>query len=634
MSFKRVFVSGGAGVIGRELVEKLLDKQVSVFVGDLKPCPPEWREKLLYRRGDLNTVSREELCAFAPDLFIHLAATFERSTESPAFFDENFHHNVRLSHHLLACLKECSSLQKIIFASSYLTYDPALYLVENPPKSATILHEDSAIKPRNLCGTAKLFHEEELRLTTQELPLSVVCARIFRVYGHGSRDIISRWIQAALQKKTLSVYHPQNLFDYIFAEDVAEALLRLAQSDFSGIVNVGSGHARSVSDVLAILHKHFPKLKISEEQAPPGDLFEASQADIRRLAKVTDWTPSHILETAIPKLIAFEKQSTSKPKVVPNRSGVLVSSISKKVPLIKAVIQGAQETGCFYAIHGSDNNPESLGKYFVDYFWNCPPQDALKGDQLLAYCKEHQIRAIIPTRDGELAFYATLKQDLATMGIHVMVSEPEAINRCLDKKEFADWLEKHGFPGIPTALSIKEIKATRYVVKERFGAGSRTLGLCLSPANAEIHAKHLEHPLFQPYIKGSEYSVDLYRDKTGNVKGCVARERNIIVGGESQVTTTVHKPELEELCTHIADALNLYGHAVFQVIVSEDHSLHILECNPRFGGASTASVAVGLDSFYWFLLESIGESLDDYPFSRRQNVKQVRYPADRLFYEG
>lgn len=633
MSFKRVFISGGAGVIGRELVEKLLSREVTIFVGDLKSCPPEWRGKLLYRRGDLNTISREEISAFAPDLFIHLAATFERSAESPAFLDENFHHNIRLSHHLLSCLKECSSLKKIVFASSYLVYDPTLYLIPNSPSAPEVLHEDSAVKPRNLCGAAKLFHEEELRLATRDMPVNVVSARIFRVYGRGSRDVISRWIQAAIQNETLNVYHSENLFDYIYAEDVAEALLRLSQSNFSGIVNVGSGQSRSVSDVLSILRKNFPKLNISEEQAPPGDLFEASQADISRLTEVTGWSPEYPLEAAIPKLIAFEKRSMPMTKSISGTNGVLITSISKKVPLIKAVFHAAEKIGSFNSIHGSDCNPDVLGKYFLDHFWNCPQLKLMKADLLLDYCQQHQIRAIIPTRDAELTLYASLKKDFAKKHIHIMVSDPETINRCMDKKEFADWLNEHSFPGIPTALSIKEIQADHYVVKERFGAGSRTLGLRLNAAEAHIHSKHLEQPIYQPYIEGFEYSVDLYRDKAGNVKGCVARERNIVIGGESQVTTTVHKPEMEKLCIHIAHALDLYGHAVFQLIESNKGSLHIVECNPRFGGASTASVAAGLDSFYWFLLESLGESLQNYPFFRHTDVKQVRYPADRLLHE-
>ncbi len=39
-------------------------------------------------------------------------------------------------------------------------------------------------------------------------------------------------------------------------------------------------------------------------------LFEASQACIDRLINLTNWSPSHTLETAIPKIIEFERKSS------------------------------------------------------------------------------------------------------------------------------------------------------------------------------------------------------------------------------------------------------------------------------------------------------------------------------------
>ena len=120
MQGKRVFVSGGAGVIGRELVPRLLAAGAIPIVGDLKPRPAHFGPGVLYRQGDLNAMTEAEFHLHAPDVFIHLAATFERSTESYEFWEENFLHNVRLSHHLMTLAKDCPSLRRVVFASSYL----------------------------------------------------------------------------------------------------------------------------------------------------------------------------------------------------------------------------------------------------------------------------------------------------------------------------------------------------------------------------------------------------------------------------------------------------------------------------------------------------------------------------------
>jgi carbamoyl-phosphate synthase large subunit len=631
MKNRRVFVSGGAGVIGTALVEQLLTEGAIVFVGDLKPCPAAWSNKVHYRMGDLTTIDPQELIDFAPEIYFHLAATFERSTESQPFFNENYHHNVLLSHYLLACLQQCPTLRKVIFASSYLIYDPKSYLFPTAQMTPTTLVEEGTIYPRNICGAAKLFHELELRFSEQfQKDVQFVSARIFRVYGYGSRDIISRWIRQALAKETLTVYSPEGLFDYIFANDAAAGLLKLSQLEYSGIVNLGSGCARKVFEVLEILKQHFPDLKTQISKPPEGpELFEASQAGMQHFQQLTQWIPPNALEDAIPKIIQFEKQNVATSHSPPQ--AILITSISKKVPLILAVKEAARKIGCFHIIHGSDTNENCIAKYMVDKFWLSPPSSHLSCEQLYDYCRQHNITAIIPTRDAELPFFAKHKAWFAEKGIHVMIANAKIVELCLDKKEFADALIKLNFPAIPTYLSADEIQSLYYAVKERKGAGSLAIGLKMPKLAAIEYASHLNEPIFQPYLEGREYTIDLYRDRSGAVKGCVARERNLIIQGESQVTTTKRKPVLEELCSQVANALDLYGHATFQAIESAEEVYHLIECNARFGGASTASVAAGLDTFYWFLLECCRESLTKYPFHRKPGeLRQIRYPADTV----
>ena len=132
---KRIFISGGAGVIGNELVNRLRKIGAIIFVGDLKLKPKHWPNTILYRQGDLNCVSKNEIDSFKPDIFFHLAASFERSIESYDFWDENYHNNVKLTNHLLSIFKDLPYLKKIIFASSYLLYDKSLYSSTKPKKN-------------------------------------------------------------------------------------------------------------------------------------------------------------------------------------------------------------------------------------------------------------------------------------------------------------------------------------------------------------------------------------------------------------------------------------------------------------------------------------------------------------------
>ena len=631
---KRVFISGGAGVIGMELVKLLHAQGALIFIGDLKKRPPNLPENICYRQGDLNYISSEELSRFAPHYFFHLAATFERSLETYEFWNENFHHNTQLSNHLMTCLRGCSSLKKVIFASSYLIYDPILYTFKSPQANAYRLDEESPIAPRNLCGAAKLYHEAELDfLRSFNKQLEVVSVRIFRSYGKNSRDIISRWIRDLLQGRSLNVFCKGGRFDYIYAGDVAQGLIHLAQQGIHGIVNLGNDNARSIEDVLAILKRYFPEMQFQETSS--DILYEASQSNMQKCENLTGWRPTRQLEDTIPEIIAYEKTNELVQQLGDYcQFNTLITSVSKKVQLIKSVRNSYAKLGNIGKIYGADAQQDCIGRFFVDEFWHMPTLDKLKIQDLIDYCQQHAISYIIPTRDGELSFFAQHKKTLKANGVYVMISDDVVIQSTFDKLLFYQACKQLDIPAIETALNIDNKNDAFFVVKERFGAGSLRIGLCLSYEDALVFSKQLDNPIFQPFIKGDEYSIDVFVGRDGVCKGAVVRRRDVVVYGESQITTIVRNVDLESAAAAWAEKLKIYGHAVFQVFITQDKNIFVIECNARFGGASSLSVRAGINSFYWFFLEGLGENLRDYFFiPALREMKQVRYAED-LILEG
>ena len=173
------------------------------------------------------------------------------------------------------------------------------------------------------------------------------------------------------------------------------------------------------------------------------------------------------------------------------------------------------------------------------------------------------------------------------------------------------------------------MESNYYVVKERFGSGSNLIGLKLNKKRALAHAKKLSHPIFQPYIAGQEISVDAWIDRSNLVKGLVLRKREFIVNGESKVTTTFRNQEFENQFKIFLENFQFYGHVVLQAIINQQGEIQIIECNARFGGASTASITVGLDSLYWSILDSFNEDIKNHPFNRSDiEFTQVRVQQD------
>jgi carbamoyl-phosphate synthase large subunit len=307
---RTVLVTGGAGLIGRALVEQLLRSVDRIVCVDLKPKPEKWEgeSKIDYLSMDANVLTAEQLAPFGIGVVFHLAATFERTAETPKFWGENYHHNVRLSHHLGSLYSRLPTVERVVFASSYLIYDSDHYTFAEPQERAVTVDEQFSVKPRNICGAAKLLHETELEFLSTFNRFTVVYPRIFRVYGPGEcgrlgGTVINRWINQLLDRpdEPLEVYGQEARFDYVFSDEVATGLLMIAASSHSGVVNLGRGEARAVEEVLALLKEHFPGM--SCRYGETRFKYEACQADMTLFEEVTGWCPGIRLEEGLRRCI-------------------------------------------------------------------------------------------------------------------------------------------------------------------------------------------------------------------------------------------------------------------------------------------------------------------------------------------
>jgi nucleoside-diphosphate-sugar epimerase len=300
---KNVLVTGGAGVIGNPLVRSLVQSGAKVRVVDIVEKPSEL-EGVEYFQGDLGQPDTQFTFRFDPEFIFHLAADFERSTESAEFWESNYRNNILCSHNVLREAARVPSVRRLVFASSYLIYNKALYAAVDQPRG---LREGDPIDPRNLTGLSKLQTEMDAAFLARmsNRRFTAISARIFRVYGRGSRDVISRWIRSAIAGEPITLFSPNNRFDYVYADDVAEGLIRLGALEVEGVVNLASGRARSVSDVVEVLHGQFPDLRIVRTE--DVILEEASQGDLSRLEELTGWRPGISLEEGVARIVEHER---------------------------------------------------------------------------------------------------------------------------------------------------------------------------------------------------------------------------------------------------------------------------------------------------------------------------------------
>jgi nucleoside-diphosphate-sugar epimerase len=135
-------------------------------------------------------------------------------------------------------IPKLKSLKSVVFASSYLVYG----------STKGEIHEASPIKPRNLIAHSKLYLEAEF---TKVFP-NTKHARIFRSYGYDSRDFISRLCRG----DKMEIYGLTNAYDYIWAGDVARCLVDMMGISCGVTMNVGTGTATSIVDVVRMAGKN------------------------------------------------------------------------------------------------------------------------------------------------------------------------------------------------------------------------------------------------------------------------------------------------------------------------------------------------------------------------------------------
>ncbi len=117
--------------------------------------------------------------------------------------------------------------------------------------------------------------------------------------------------------------------------------------------------------------------------------------------------------------------------------------------------------------------------------------------------------------------------------------------------------------------------------------------------------------------------MDVYRAFRSDDVFAVPRVRLAVKGGLAVHTLTVEHPTVVSLACRITAALGVRGPANLQFIEDARGELWFLECNPRFGGATIASITAGLDGPGYLLREHFRQPLAFGGY--RANLRMLRY---------
>lgn len=278
---------------------------------------------------------------------------------------------------------------------------------------------------------------------------------------------------------------------------------------------------------------------------------------------------------------------------------ILFTSVGRRVELVQMFKKASYRLNVNVVIYGADIDMTAPALFFCDKILQTP---RIQSEEyipfLLDFCVKNKIECLIPTIDTDLLILAENKNKFWEKGIRVVISDYEKIRICRDKRLTADYFKKVGLNTPIPVDKVEDYKGEYPVfIKPKDGSSSvNAYKVCDYQKLVQI-AKDLPDYIIQPFIDGTEYTVDVFCDFDGNPIYITPRERLAVRAGEVLKTRISNDNNIIREIKQLIQDYRPCGPITIQLIKNETLNINwYIEINPRFGGGAPLSVAAGADS--------------------------------------
>ncbi len=316
----RVLISGGLGFIGSNLARKLVEVGAEVTVID--SLIPEYggnlsnitgiRDKISVNISDVRDEFSMKYLVQDKDLLFNLAGQTSHldSMQNP-FVDLEINARAQLSI-LEACRKHNTGI-KIVFASTRQIYGRPDYLPVNE------LHPS---RPVDVNGINKLAGEWYHILYNNVYGINACALRLTNTYGPRMRikdarqTFLGIWIRNIIEGREIEVWGGEQLRDFTYVDDVAEAMILAAlDSNSNGkIYNLGGVEIISLRQLAELLVKTYGKGKYVIKEFPEerkridiGDYY----SDGTLIKEELGWHPTINIAEGLRLTIGYYRENIS-----------------------------------------------------------------------------------------------------------------------------------------------------------------------------------------------------------------------------------------------------------------------------------------------------------------------------------
>jgi len=315
---------------------------------------------------------------------------------------------------------------------------------------------------------------------------------------------------------------------------------------------------------------------------------------------------------------------------------ILITSAGRRVELVKFFKEEGEKLDRDVKVICIDLDPElSSACQVADLCFRAPRVTSKEYMSFLKQtCAANSIALIIPTIDTELMVLSEHREEFLKLGVNIIISDTSLIQACRNKNHTADFLHRIEIE-TPTIYTVENLNYPCFVKPYD---GSCSVGAFALNDESMLTKEILDNPknMFMELVPESydEYTVDIYFDKSGNLKSLVPRLRIETRAGEISKGLTSKGVVYDYLKDKLHSLKGARGCITLQLFVNlKEKSFKAIEINPRFGGGYPLSYSAGANFPKMLIQEYVLEEEVDFVDDWEDNLLMLRYDSKVLVHD-